>query len=174
MAQPQKFITLDNGRHKLRDIESVSETTGASDGSKLIKTDTNGKIHLSLLPIGVGADNLVVIAYEDLIAGNFVNLFSDEGVTSVRKADASVSGKEANGFTLTAVSTGANATIYFEGSNNQMSGLTIGSRCYLSAVSAGAVVTTPPAASGNVVQYLGVAVNATTIAFEATDGVILE
>lgn len=173
MPQPQKFITLENGRQKLVSIESVAESAGATDANKLVKTDTDGKLNPSVLPTGVGADTLSIPASEDIGAGSFVNIFDDAGTTKARKADASAAGKEANGFILSTANTGENALVYFEGSNNALTALVPGSRYYLSATTAGTASVTAPTADGAVVQYLGVAISATTIAFEATDGVIL-
>ena len=169
MAQPQKFIKLNNGRLTEEVVESLAQTTGAADADILVRTGTDGKLDPSLMPAGMGADVLTVTASENLSAGDFVNVHAG----GVRKADAATAGKEADGFVLDAVSSGQPATVYFEGRNTGLTGLTVGARYYLSAATAGAAVTTPPATSGNVVQFLGRASEATSIAFEATDGVIL-
>ena len=169
MAQPQKFVTLDQGRQKLMDIESVNSSSGVSDAAKLVRTGSNGKLDPTLLPPGSGSDALAVTASEALSAGDFVNIYSG----GARKADGSVAGKEAVGYVLDAVSNGQTATVYFEGSNSSLTTLTVGSRYYLSSTIPGGVTATPPSTAGNVVQYLGMATTATSIAFEATDGVIL-
>lgn len=169
MAQPQKFLKVDNnGRVVEESVESVKQTAGATDANKLIRTGSDGKLDPSLLPTGVGADALTVIATEDLSAGDFVNIHTG----GVRKADASTPGKEADGFVLDAVLSGQPATVYFEGRNSALTGLTVGERYYLSAVTPGAVTAVAPAAPGTVVQYLGRASTTTSIAFEATDGII--
>lgn len=169
MAQPQKFIKLNNGRLTEEVVESIAQTTGAADADKLIRAGTDGKLDPTLLPTGVGPDTLTVTASEALSAGDFVNVHTG----GVRKADASAAGKETDGFVLDAVSSGQPATVYFEGRNTALTALTVGSRYYLSATTPGAVTTTPPTGSGNVVQFIGRASEATSIAFEATDGVIL-
>lgn len=61
--------------------------------------------------------------------------------------------------------------MYLEGTITGLAGLIPG-RYYL-ATSPGEVTTTPPSASGNVVQYIGEAVSTTEITFERNDGVIL-
>ena len=91
----------------------------------------------------------------------------------MRKADATAAGKEADGFVLDAVASGQPATVFFEGRNSGVSGLTAGARYYLSATTPGAAVAVPPAATGNVVQFLGRATSPASLAFEAADGVIL-
>ena len=173
MAQPQKFIKMFAGRLTEEAIESVSTTAGAIDASKLIRLASDGKLDPSVMPTGIGADVMTLTASENLAAGDFVNVWDDTGVASVRKADASTAGKEADGFVLDSVASGQPASVYFEGRNTGLAALTIGTRYYLSASAAGAVTATPPSASGNVVQFLGRASGTTSIATEATDGVIL-
>ncbi|MGH7291080.1 MAG: hypothetical protein ACREJT_07725, partial [Myxococcota bacterium] len=101
-----------------------------------------------------------------------VSVWNDSGTQKVRKADATAAGKEATGFVLAGAASGANATVFFEGTNTQLSGLTPGARYYLD-TTAGAVVDTPPTGSGNVVQFIGTAVSATEISFEPDAGIIL-
>lgn len=173
MAQPQKFIKIANGRLTEEAVESIATTAGAGDANKLVRTAGDGKLDPSVMPTGVGADVLTLVASENLAAGDFVNVWNDAGTAKARKADASAAGKEADGFVLDAVTSGQNASVYFEGRNTALTGLTIGARYYLSAAAAGQATTTPPAATGNVVQFVGRASNATSLAFEATDGVIL-
>ncbi|MFZ4537166.1 hypothetical protein [Propionivibrio sp.] len=169
MAQPQKVIALQSGRLQEILIESVAATTGATDASKLIRTGSDGRIDQTMMPPGVTADVLSIVATEDLSAGNFVNIH----VGGVRKADASAVGKEADGFVLAAVLSGQSASVYFEGRNTSLTALTVGARYYLSGTIAGELTATPPSASASVVQYLGRATEATSLSFEATDGVIL-
>lgn len=173
MAQPQKFISLVNGRLHEEALESVSASTGAADADQLVRLGSDGKINESMLPNGIGADAMSMPASENLAGGDFVNVWDDAGVASVRKADATAAGKEADGFVLDAVASGQPATVFFEGRNSGATGLTVGARYYLSATAPGAATTTPPAATGNVVQFLGRATTPTSLAFEATDGVIL-
>lgn len=169
MAQPQKFIKLDaDGRLIEETVESLAQTTGAPDAGVLVRTGTDGKLDPSLLPSGVGADVLTVTASEDLSGGDFVNIHAG----GVRKADAATAGKEADGFVLDAVLSGQPASVYFEGRNTALTGLTVGERYYLSDVTPGTVTDVIPTTAGSVVQFLGRASEATSIAFEATDGVI--
>lgn len=173
MAQPQKFVGLVAGRLKEEAIESVDASTGATDADKLVRLGSDGKLSETVLPAGLGADAMSMPASENLAGGDFVNVWADGGVASVRKADATSAGKEADGFVLDAVASGQPATVFFEGRNSGVTGLTIGARYYLSATTPGAATETPPAATGNVVQFLGRATTTASLAFEATDGVIL-
>ena len=124
------------------------------------------------MPVGIGADSKILPASENLAAGDLVNVWTDTGTAKARKADATVAGKEANGFVLAAVTLGQNATVYFDGTNTQLSGLTPGAVYYLS-TTAGGVTTTPPSGSGNVVQRVGRAVSATELTFEPGEPITL-
>lgn len=165
MANGQ-FITLENGKRKLK--TAITQSTGVTDAQKIVKTDSTGKIDPSLLPPGIGADLAVKTAAEDIDAGDFVNI-SPAG--EIRKADAS-NGRPAHGFVLAAVTTGSTGDVYFEGTNNALSGLTVGSRYYLD--TAGDITLTPKSASGEIHQYLGTACSATEMNIEMGDCIEIE
>lgn len=165
----KKYISFITGR--LREIAATVVSLGAGNGGDLVALDDTGRLDASVLPVGLGADTATIAAFENLAAGDFVNVFDDAGTQKVRKADATTEGKEADGFVLSTATAGANALVYFEGSNTQRTGLTVGARYYL-ATTAGGVTTTPPSATGNVVQYLGRAISATAIAFEGSEGIV--
>jgi hypothetical protein len=152
--------------------DSITNASATAVAGKLAKLDGTGRLSSDMMPVGIGADTLSIVASEALSAGNWVNIWNDTGTPKVRKADATTSGKEADGFVLAAFDSAATALVYFEGSNTQKTSLTIGARYYLN-TTAGGEVATAPSASGNVVQYLGRAVSATQIVFEGEDGVIL-
>lgn len=166
----KKYLSHAAGR--LQEVQATVTSAGAGDDGKILALDATGKLDNSVMPVGIGADTATIAASENLAAGDYVNIWDSTGA-KVRKADAATSGKEANGFVLAAVTSGANATVYFEGQNTQKTGLTPGARQYLSAATPGATTATPPAAAGNVVQLLGVAVSATSISTEIEDGLIL-
>jgi len=166
-----KFLNYVAGR--IQQITALVTSTGVADANKVVATGADGRLDESLMPVGIGADIAILPASENLASGDHVNIWDDAGTAKARKADATSAGKEANGFVLDAATAGANATVYFEGRNTSLSGLTLGARYYLSASVPGGVTTTPPSATGNVVQYLGTAYSATELAFEATDGIIL-
>lgn len=99
-------------------------------------------------------------------------MWDSAGAFRVRKADASSSGKEAHGFVLAAVANAATATVYFEGRDNQVTGLTPGNR-FLSAATPGATVAAAPTGAGQVVQRVGIAVAATELNFEPMQPIVL-
>lgn len=164
----KKFLRLVNG--VLTEIFGVQTSAGAGNAGDLVSLDDSGRIDNSMMPVGIGADTKTIAASEALAAGDWVNVWNSTGA-KVRKADATTAGKEAHGFVLAAVSSGANATVYFEGTNTQVSGQTPGP-VYLQ-TTAGTGGATIPSASGNVVQNLGVALSATEVNFERGTPVVL-
>lgn len=164
-----KFLALVSGR--IREVFATVSSAGAVDDGKIVALGTDGRLDSSVLPVGVGVETKTITASENLSAGNLVNIWNSAGAFRVRKADATAIGKEAHGFVLASVSSGASAQVYLEGTITGLTGLLPG-RYYL-ATSPGEVTDTPPSASGNVVQYVGNAVSGTEITFEATDGVVL-
>ncbi|MFC4923573.1 hypothetical protein [Delftia deserti] len=154
----------------ITEVFGIQSSAGAANAGDIVALDDTGRIDNSMMPVGIGADTAVIAASEALAAGDFVNVWNSTGA-KVRKADATTAGKEAHGFVLAAVSSGANATVYFEGTNTQVAGQTPGP-VFLQAT-AGTGGTTAPSASGNVVQRLGVAVSATSVNFESGVPVVL-
>lgn len=164
----KKFLRLVNG--VLTEIFGVQTSAGAGNAGDLVSLDDSGRIDNSMMPVGIGADTAVIPASEALAAGDWVNVWNSTGAR-VRKADATTAGKEAHGFVLAAVTSGNPATVYFEGTNTQVSGQTPGP-VFLQ-TTAGAGGPTVPSASGNVVQQIGVAVSATAVSFERSVPVTL-
>lgn len=146
--------------------------TGAADSATLVARDSTGRIDVTDLPVGIGADTAVINATEALVAGDLVNVWNNAGSVGVRKADASAAGKEAMGFVLAAVSSGAAATVYFEGTDTQMTGL-LGGKQYLSSTAPGKTQATPPTGAAQVVQIVGYAVSATAMNFQSQPPIVL-
>lgn len=164
-----KFLALVSGR--IREIVATVASSGVADDGKIVALGTDGRLDASVLPVGIGAETKLIQASENLSAGNLVNIWDSGGQFRVRKADASVAGKEANGFVLASVTSGQNAQVYLEGTITGLAGLLPG-RYYL-ATTPGEITASAPAGSGNVVQYIGEAVSTTEVTFERNDGVIL-
>lgn len=162
---------LYNNAGQITEKAAIQASTGATDAGKIPALDANGKIDQTMMPTGMGADVQILPATEALAAGDFVNVWDNAGVASVRKADATVAGKEAHGFVLGAFASGASATVYFEGTNNAVTGQTAGP-VFLSAT-AGQAVSAAPSGSGNVVQRIGFATSATTINFQSQTPIVL-
>ncbi|WP_423454245.1 hypothetical protein [Ottowia sp. VDI28] len=158
----KKLLRLVSG--VITEVFGIQTSAGAGNAGDIVALDDSGRIDSSMMPVGIGADTAVIVASEALAAGDFVNVWNDTGTAKVRKADATVAGKDAHGFVLAAVASAGNATVYFEGTNTQVTGQTAGN-VFLQ-TTAGAGGSTVPSATGNVVQQIGVATSATAINFE--------
>jgi hypothetical protein len=155
---------IENVAGRLQEKSGLAASAGAADADKIPQLDSTGRLHSSLMPIGIGADTQVIVASEALAAGDFINCYNSTGA-KVRKADAATPGKEAHGFVIAAVASAGNATVYFEGTNTQVAGQTPG-LVFLSATTPGQGTTTPPSTAGQIVQQIGLATSATTINFQ--------
>lgn len=152
--------------------DTIINATVTSSANKIVKLDGTGKLDSTVLPTGIGADTASIIASENLAAGDLVNIYNNAGVANCRKADASTTGKEAHGFVLAAVTATGNATVYFEGTNTQMTGLTPGIQ-FLSPTTAGRTTATAPSAAGQVSQVVGFATSATAMNFQSRNPIVL-
>lgn len=159
---PRKYIRNSSG--VLTEEAAIASSAGAGDEGKIPALDAAGLLSQTMMPVGIAPDTASIVSSENLAAGDVVNVWDDAGTPKVRKADATTAGKEAHGFVLEAVTAPASATVYFEGSNTGVSGLTAGVQFLQT--TAGQVGPTAPSGSGNVVQRVGVAVAAAKLNFE--------
>ncbi len=151
-------------------VNSKTSSAGAGDAGKVVALDGAGRIDSTMMPVGIGADTASITTSEALAAGDLVNVWNSAGAKA-RKADATTAGKEAHGFVLAAFSSGVSATVYFEGTNTAVTGLTPGPQ-FLN-TTAGGATGTAPSGSGNVVQNVGVATSATSLNFQLGTPIVL-
>ena len=130
-----KYLSESSGA--IQEVEATVVSAGAGDAGEIVALDSGGKLDISVMPTGIAADTTVAAASEDLTAGNYVNLWNSTGL-KVRKADATTAGKEAHGFVISNVTAPANATVYHDGTNNQVTGKTVGAQQYLGTTAGGA------------------------------------
>jgi hypothetical protein len=150
------------------DVEYVPKTssTGPADGGHLVALDdTTGRIDQTMLPAGVEPDAETLIASEDIADNALVNIWNNAGVPTVRNADASTPGKQADGFVLDAILEGETGLVRFHGLITDLSGLTPGSSLFLSDSAVGEMTATPVTTSGHILQAVGRAVTATEMQF---------
>jgi len=164
----QKFVT--NNAGTLTEAAAIQTSAGAGDAGKVPGLDAAGRIDNSMMPVGIGADTATITASEALAAGDYVNVWNSTGAKA-RKADATTAGKEAHGFVLAAVASAAAATVYFEGTNTQVTGQTPGP--VFLGTTAGLGVTTCPSGSGNIAQCVGFAVSTTAVNFQSNRPIVL-
>jgi hypothetical protein len=165
----EKFLKNISGN--VTEHEALVTSAGAGDAGKIPALDAAGKLSDTMLPTGIAADTATIVASESLSAGSLVNIWDDAGTPKVRLADATSLGKEAHGFVKDNFSLGANAVVYFEGSNTGLSGLTPGKQ-FLS-TTPGQSTVTAPSGSGNVVQVVGFAYSATALNFQSQTIVVV-
>ena len=146
----EKFIELKNG--EFAENEALQASAGVGDAGKIPALNSEGAIDQSMLPTGIGPDNQLMPASEDLSATDLVNVWNDGGTMKARKADASNSYK-ATGFVKASVLSGQNALVFFEGTNG-VAGLTPGADIYLSGT-AGEATETPVTTSASISQRVG-------------------
>lgn len=148
----------------ITDQNANAASAGAGDAGKMVKLDGTGKLDATMMPVGVGAETRTIQASENLSAGDLINIHDVSG-PRIRKADATAAGKEAHGFVLGAISSGASGTVYPEENVlSGLTGLTPGARQFLS-TTPGARTDTAPSTAGNVAQIIGVALSTTEILF---------
>ncbi len=161
-----KYIALVSG--ELTNTEATVVSAGAGDAGEIVALDSTGKIDVSVLPVGVGPDVKILATSENLAAGDYVNIYDASGTPTARLADAS-NDRPAHGFVKASTTSPANATVYFEGPNDDLSGLTVGARIYLDTV--GGVTETPRTTGLH--QFLGYAVAATEVNTDIDDHIVL-
>ncbi|MCS5663938.1 MAG: hypothetical protein NZ604_06615 [Flavobacteriales bacterium] len=156
-----KYIALVAG--KLKEILGTVTSTGVANADEIIALDATGKIDPSLLPAGFGAEVVSAVTSENLISGEFVNMYLNGGVATLRKADATDTTKPAYGFVIAGSTSPSINTMYILGvQNDYVSGLTIGTRYFLDST-AGGITSTPLSTTGNLNQEIGIAITATSI-----------
>jgi hypothetical protein len=164
-----KYRTLQGGREKM--VEATVVSTGVSEAGDIVALGSNGKLDESVLPAGIGADVKVLLATENLTAGKYVNIYDDAGTPKCRLAD-STNDRPAHGYVKDAVTSGNNATIYFEGANDDLSGIVGGTRYYLGAAGA-ATATVPSTPTDVIIQLLGVGIDSTSVNTDIEDAILL-
>jgi hypothetical protein len=164
-----KFLTIINGVKSL--VLAISASSGVADANKIIATDSTGKIGSTLLPAGIGGEATAnLIASEAIGAGDFVNIYDNGGVATIRKADAS-NGRIANGFCLTPIASSATGLVNLRGENSACTGIVTGNIYYLSSTNAGKPTITAPSTNGTIIQPLGYGLRTTSIIFEFDDAI---
>lgn len=158
-----KYLKVGTGTDPIEEIEATVESLGAGSAGEIVALDASGKIDLTVMPVGFGPGVESIPTSESLAAGDLINVWNNSGTKAARKADATVTGKPADGFVLAGVTHPGSATVYYEGTNTQVTGLTIGPQ-YLD-TTAGKTTATKPTASGNIQQFVGTATSATSMVF---------
>lgn len=151
---------------KISDLD-VPEYTGNSGKVLAVNANSDG---LEWLQLSVTSGNIMQFpADPDLLTNDAVNLYVDNGVLRARKADASL-GYETHGFAIS-VSSGSAQVLLFLGLLQNQTGLSIGSKYYLS--TSGSITTQPPQENGWIVQEVGLAVSESILAVRIGQPILL-
>lgn len=165
-------IDITGSDTELVDAVEASIDITVIDSEPVVDVVTEGVIVYSGSGGGADAsDSAVIRTSEALAAGDLVNVWNDSGLFRVRKASAQAIYMEAHGYVLAAYATDTDATVYFDGINDQVTSLSPGSR-FLS-LTPGQTSNLPPQGSGNLVQRVGFAVSATRLSFEYSQPILL-
>jgi hypothetical protein len=157
------FLKITGGL--ITDANANNSSAGAADAGKIPKLDAGGKFDTTMMPTGIAPETRSMTASEAISAGDLVNIWNSTG-PKIRKADASAAGKEAHGFVLAAILSGASGTVYPEEAViSGLSGLTPGARQFLSPTTPGLRTETAPSTSGQVAQIIGTALSTTEVMF---------
>lgn len=157
------YITIDPTTKRRKEVTFTKTGGTPTTDAQAVETDPlTGMISPTLIP---SIDQTSIIAFEVIAAGALVNLFSNAGVLNMRNADNSAN-KPAHGWVQAAqVATVAGVFYSDRGAiNSAVTGLTPETEYFLGAV--GAYVTAagaPAAGSGNILQYAGYALSATSM-----------
>jgi hypothetical protein len=159
----QKFLS--KGVGIIQEASAISTSAGAGSAGLIPALDEAGLLNDNMMPVGMGADLIVVkTGVGDLLANDVVYLHLVTAVLTADKADATDATKRAQGYVKVGTAAGDDCTVYLD-SQLPGTGLTPGAKYYLTVVP-GTVSVTPPAGSGNMVQCVGEAISATAIKFD--------
>jgi hypothetical protein len=110
-----------------------------------------------------GHEYSVLPCSENLVAGDYINVWLDGAVNRVRKASANDVDHEAHGFVLVSYTSGASAAVYFTGNNTGVTGQIVGP-VFLS-LTPGLGSNVPPTGIDRIVQRVGIAASSTQVTF---------
>lgn len=164
-----KFLAWVSGR--TTEVQPVTTSAGVGDASKMIQLDANGLLDASLMPSGIVPDQITANANGSITARDLVYV---EAAGTIARASAAAAGNEAIGWATSSVTTGQPVTVQLEGKIVGLSGLTAGSRYFLSDVTPGGLLVSPgPTGAGKLAQYVGTAMSSTVLTFEPDTAVLL-
>lgn len=145
------------------------------DKLTMIAQEINSKADKALAGVaaGAGAAFIATATASTVLAKNdFVNLYDNAGVFSVRKADANDPTKFANGFVLAAYGIGDAVAVALAGLNPILVAAAL-PEVWLSGTTPGSFTTVAPSAAGQIVQSLGPALPLAGIFFTPRGSILL-
>ena len=156
----QRFLKI-GAAGFLEEDTAITMSAGADSAGLIPALAEDGRLDISFIPPNV----IDVLASENILKNNLVNIYNNSGVLNVRKANASVASRYATGFVIDNFNQGDVAMVHLSGVITELSGLTVGATEFLSNVTAGAMMETVVATSEHYVQEVGVAITASSMIF---------
>ncbi len=155
----KKYIKL-NSSGRLEQQSATVVSGGGSNAGDIPGLDDTGRLDISVMPVGIGAETQLATATENLSEGDWVHIFNNAGVRSMRKALAADATRPADGYVINAVTLGAQDLVYTDGKNAKVALGSfvlndLGKRVFLSPSTAGGSTITPPTTSGQLLQKVG-------------------
>lgn len=148
-------------------ISTQSEAEGLSNNTTMMTP-----LRVKQAVEGKADARATITASEAIAQGNFVNVYDSGSGLRVRKAIANDPLKFANGYAPDAISSGVPGYIKFLGLN-PITSVTTTSEVWLSDSVAGTSTSTPPTASGSIIQSLGPAVAGLGVFFSLSGRILL-
>ena len=71
-----KYINLESDG-SLKEVAASDSSLGVANAGDIVALDTSGRLDPSMMPVGVGEDIVNMTAFEDLSAGDFINVFDE-------------------------------------------------------------------------------------------------
>ncbi len=107
------IVNFNNNAVRSNQFSSASNVVIIINSKNVIPENASGGV-------SVTDDSYFIESSQDIESGRFVNVFDDNGIKKIRKADRML-GYEAHGYILEAVNIGVAVKVYFEGNNDQAS-----------------------------------------------------
>lgn len=113
------------------------------------------------------ATRMYLPAAINMTAGEIVNIYNSAGTLVVRRAQANAAATMAHGILTESVLAGETASINFLRTYTELiGGLTLGALYYLDPVTPGIITNVRPSTAGQIIQPIGVALSASTLAVD--------
>lgn len=159
-----KYISI-VGDHEQEVLPAVI-SAGVGDANKIVALDSTGHLDPSVLPSGITPDQLAGTSNGTITAKDLC--YVETAGTITRASAAAGTPHVGLGWALTSVATGQPIVIQLQGIITGLSGLTPGARYFLSNTTPGGIIigSSAPSATGELWQYIGTALTATTLQFE--------
>lgn len=155
-------LVIDETTGCQEEVVPLTTSSGAADASQLVQTNAAGELDETLFPSSV-LNAKTFTAAEALTAGDKVYI---DGSGEAARASAASGGNRVSGYVKDSATTGSTVTVFFDGCNDALTGLTVGATYFLSPSTPGGITTTVPTGSGEMVIKVGVATSATQLEFE--------